>query len=120
MLTNPIGLAGFAVFLVFGFLAKKGKKPQWLAIGAYVMALIALAGGLVLAYLRANPSASQTRAFPVGASPTPISSVVNQQNIGQIKQQSSGIGAINTAGVQGQVTVNQGTPPATATPRRRK
>ena len=52
VITNPLGLAGFALFLVFGLLAKFGlkNKPGWIIAVALVMALIALVGGLSLAW----------------------------------------------------------------------
>jgi hypothetical protein len=118
VVTDPMGLAGFALFLVFTFLARKGKKPAWLAAGAFAMACLALAGGLILAYFRAranpNPSSSTTTPGTV-SQPSPASSTVNQQAIEEIKQESSGAGAVNAAGVQGgSVTVNNA--PASLTP----
>jgi hypothetical protein len=120
VITDPIGLAGFALFLVFRLVAKKGKKPQWLASGAYVMAFLALAGGITLAYFRIRATASQTPPSSTSPSQPPAASTANQQNIGEIKQQSSGNAAVNAAGVQGPVTVNSGSASPTATPLPRK
>jgi prepilin signal peptidase PulO-like enzyme (type II secretory pathway) len=52
VITNPLGLAGFALFLVFSLLAKFGlkNKPGWMVVVAFMMALIALVGGLALAW----------------------------------------------------------------------
>ena len=117
VVTDPMGLAGFALFLVFTFLAKKGKKPAWLAAGAFGMACVALAGGLTLAYfrVRTNPNPASTTAPSTASQPASAPGTVNQQSIGEIKQKSSGAGAVNAAGVQGgSVTVNNA--PASPTP----
>lgn len=103
--TDPIGLAGFALFLVFSFLSNKGKKLPWLAKCGFAMACVALIGGLIVAYYRVRPS-------PTSFIPA---KTVNEQNIGNIDQQSTGNGSINAAGVQGQMTVNK-SGPASPTP----
>jgi len=61
VVTDPLGLAGFALFLVFGFLARVGftKKQRWLAIGAFAMACVALIGGLTLSWRKAAPATVQ-------------------------------------------------------------
>lgn len=91
--TNPLGLAGFALFLVFTFLGRRKKKPEWIPIAAYGMAVIALVGGVFIAYRQ------ESRAPPA-----------NQQ-IGNIQQTSTGTSA-NVAGVQGPVTVSVTAPVA--------
>lgn len=107
VVTDPMGLAGFALFLVFTVLSKKGKKPAWLAAGAFAMACVALVGGLTLAYYRVRANPSSTTAPSTASQPSPAPGTVNQQAIGEIKQESSGAGAVNAAGVQGgSVTVN--------------
>lgn len=117
VITDPMGLAGFALFLVFTFLARKGKKPAWLAAGAFAMACVALAGGLTLAYfrVRTSPNPASTTAPSTASQPSSAPGTVNQQAIGEIKQESSGAGAVNSAGMQGgSVTVNNA--PANPTP----
>jgi hypothetical protein len=54
VVTQPLGLAGFGLFLLFWFIAraKKNKERVWfsrLAAGAVIFALV---GGLFLAYVR--------------------------------------------------------------------
>lgn len=51
VVTNPLGLAGFALFLVFTVLSRVGGKsrPSWLMPTFVAMALISLVGGLWLA-----------------------------------------------------------------------
>lgn len=92
VVTHPLGLAGFALFLVFSFLAKsrQGKKPKWATPSAFAMALVALLGGLSLAHQQnTHPTVPST-----------------EQKIGVIQQSSSGSSTSNVAGVQGNVSVN--------------
>lgn len=63
VVTDPLGLAGFALFLVFGFLAKTriGKNKQWIVISAFSMAFVALIGGLVLSWNKNTLSAGSAQ-----------------------------------------------------------
>jgi hypothetical protein len=94
VVTHPLGLIGFALFLVFSFLAKnrQKKKPTWLPSVAFVMAFATLVGGFGLAYVQTG------RPTPAPAS--------NEQKIGTIQQKSSGPSTSNVAGVQGNVSVS--------------
>jgi hypothetical protein len=94
VVTHPLGLAGFALFLFFSFVgkARQKKRPAWHAPAAFAMAATALAGGLLLSYLQSS------------SKPTPTSN----QRIGQIKQDAGGGSGSNVAGVQGNVTVTTG------------
>lgn len=87
IVTHPLGLAGFALFLVFSFLAKsrQRKKPTWMAPSAFGMAFTALVGGMALAYLQSNRSPATS----------------GGQQIGTIQQTTSGGSSPNIAGVQG-------------------
>jgi hypothetical protein len=65
VVTSPLGLAGFALFLVFGYLAKvkRSDERRWLAPVAVFVAVAALVGGLVLAYVQVPkpvPPSAQT------------------------------------------------------------
>jgi hypothetical protein len=93
VVTHPLGLIGFALFLVFSFLAKnrQKKKPAWLAPFAYGMAFVTLVGGFGLAYIQTGRPTSKD-----GGS---------YQTIGAIQQNSSGASNSNVAGVQGNVSV---------------
>jgi hypothetical protein len=100
VLTDPLGLSGFALFVAFstlGLLAKRklAKKWVWLPNGVFAMACACLLAGLFLAYLQIRKAGLE-----------PLPTTVNQQHIDQIDQQSSGSGAVNAAGVQGSVTTN--------------
>jgi hypothetical protein len=101
VVTNPLGLAGFALFLVFAFLAKvKGKNsPRWPALVAVTMAVVALVGGLALAYRQgSSPSPAQTQPGPP---PAPAKQQTNQK----IEQTTSGPGSPAVQGVQGDVNI---------------
>lgn len=92
VVTHPLGLIGFALFLVFSFLAKnrQKKKPAWLAPLAFGMAFVTLVGGFGLAYMQTGRPTSKGGSY---------------QRIGAIQQNSSGASNSNVAGVQGNVSV---------------
>jgi hypothetical protein len=101
VVTNPLGLAGFALFLVFGYLAKmnKGGERRWIAPMAFALAMAALLGGLAIAYVQV-PRASQPAA-QTSQPPAPAKQQTNQQ----VRQTSTGDGSPNVQGVQGNVTI---------------
>lgn len=101
VVTNPLGLAGFALFLIFGYLAKarKSDERRWLTPVAVFMAIGALVAGLALAYLQVpKPVAPSTQA---GKPPAPT----QQQTNSNVQQTSTGEGSPNVQGVQGDVTI---------------
>ncbi len=59
VVVQPLGLAGFALFLVFGLIAriKRNDDRRWLSKIAAAMAGVALVGGLALAYVNVRNSA---------------------------------------------------------------
>jgi hypothetical protein len=87
VVTDPLGLAAFALFLVFTVLGRnrRSKRPTWLSPVAFGLAAVALVGGLVLAY-RAKESSGQH----------PPS-----QTISSIQQSAVGSANSNLAGVVG-------------------
>ena len=99
VVTEPLGLAGFALFLVFGVLSrvKRQKELPWLAPVASVMAILALAGGLTLAFLRSS------RQSAAAAPPPPTGVQETQKN--QVEQKTTGAGSPIVQGVQGDVTI---------------
>jgi len=101
VVTHPLGLAGFALFLVFGYLAKEKRQDtrRWLPAVAVAMAVITLVGGLYLSYSRVFTPPG--RATQTGMAPPPIQHQANQQ----IQQTTSGPGSPAIQGVQGDVTI---------------
>jgi disulfide bond formation protein DsbB len=96
--------------MVFGLLARKNKKPVWLAVGFFVMACIALIGGLAIAYRQLQLTTSPSVSSGVNSNvtqPAPSPTMINQQASKEINQESHGNGAVNAV-VQGQVTVTNG------------
>lgn len=53
VVTHPLGLAGYALFLLFVLVARRtsSKQHRWITPLFGVMAVVALVGGLGLAYL---------------------------------------------------------------------
>ena len=96
VVTDPLGLAGFALFLVFGYLAKvkRSDERRWLTRVASCAAIAALVGGLAIGYVR----------IPKANSP-PAQNKPAQSQINQVQQTSSGPGSPNVQGVQGDVTI---------------
>lgn len=100
VVTEPLGLGGFALFLVFGALSriKRDSERRWIAPVALGMAVIALAGGLMLAYVKAaQPAVTLKAPAPHPAAPAQV----NQQ----VQQTTTGPGSPAVQGVQGDVTI---------------
>jgi hypothetical protein len=95
-----MGLAGFGLSLVFGYLAKVKRQDErrWLSPVAVALASLALIGGLALAYVQ-TPKAP---ASPIQTSNPPAQS---PQQTNNVRQSSSGDGSPNVQGVQGDVTI---------------
>jgi hypothetical protein len=102
VVTEPLGLAGFALFLVFGVLArvKRDDERKWLGPLAMAMAVLALTGGLTLAYLKRPPQTAPQ----VTTAPAALTTPKTQTN--QVEQTSTGAGSPNVQGVQGDVTIS--------------
>jgi hypothetical protein len=66
VVTDPLGLAGFALALVFGTVARK-RGAGWIA--ATLLAAVCIAGGLTIAYRRAEPAVAKPA--PAAPSQTP-------------------------------------------------
>jgi len=73
VVTDQLGLAGFALFLVFGALAalKHRGERKWFAGGALAAAFVALAGGLFLGYTRSAQSSHVASGVSVDAKSPP-------------------------------------------------
>ena len=106
VVTDPLGLAGFALALVFSALSrivkqKRSRTNDHLMLVAYALAASCVLGGLLLAYQRQSRRPSQNS--NVSPQPTPSSPTMS---IGVIEQTHDGVAV---AGVQGNVTVNGST-----------
>ena len=101
VVTHPLGLAGFVLFLVFGYLAKTKRRDErrWLSPVAFAIAAVALIGGLVLAYVEVPKPVPPSVQTSKPAAPT------QQQTNQQVQQTSTGEGSPNVQGVQGDVTI---------------
>jgi hypothetical protein len=99
VVTEPLGLAGFALFLMFVYLGKviKDEKRRWLSPVAFACAAVTLIAGFSLAYLQLRKQVVPqftTRPVVTAAQPTPAA-----------QQSSSGPGSPNVQGVDGDVTI---------------
>lgn len=65
VVTQPLGLTGFALSLVFGVLSRKRGMPRWWPGAAIGMAVAALLGGLFLAYSQSQPQPAPKPVPPV-------------------------------------------------------
>jgi hypothetical protein len=107
--TDPLGLAGFALSLVFGAvtIVAKQKRPKykWVLPVGFALAALSIAVGLRLAYLRqfAAPPPPQSPVAAPGPSMT----------INRVDQKVSNGNAVT--GVQGEVTI---APPSQKTAKR--
>ncbi len=102
VVTDPLGLAGFALATVFGLLSKLGAQKRsednrWTVPAFYAMAVICVVGGLVLAYHRESNITASLKP-PITSPPT-----ISIQT-GNIDQKVGNGGAV--AGANGNVTVN--------------
>ena len=102
VIVHPMGLAGFALFLVFGYLARvrREKGPRWLPTAAISLAAVALLAGLALGWTQVNNDAhrdAKSKPEPKGPQAT--------INCPQVKQESTGAGSPNFNCVAGDMTV---------------
>ena len=104
VVTEPLGLAGFALFLIFGYLAKvkRNDERHWLSPVAFAIAAVALIGCLAIAYVQ-TPKAVTPAAPSVQTSQPPAPT--KQQTNQQVQQTSTGEGSPNVQGAQGDVTI---------------
>ena len=101
VVTDPLGLAGFALFLVFGALAKIGRSRNkaWLFVAAISLAAIALIGGMILSWQK-----SEVNQQPASTVPTTTTQPPGEASQITYEKQSPAV-----QNVQGGVTINIGT-----------
>src|ERR1700677_1586225 len=94
VVTNPLGLSGFALFLVFSYLwrTSRGSQRRWLAPTAVSLAVATLVGGLALAYVEV----SHVVVPPMQSDK--VTSTSHQAN--QVQQTTTGPGSPAIQGVQ--------------------
>jgi len=99
VVTNPLGLAGFALFLVFLLLKRRIHGRPWLSRIFVALAALALVGGLWLSYAKGRNSTPPT--VQTTQMPAPVQGQANQT-----QQISTGPGSPNVQGTQGDVSIN--------------
>ena len=113
VVTHPLGLSGFALFLIFTYFSRKGDrrrrandKPSWHTTALLGLGMIALVAGILLDYFeiqskRSSPEQPSPTTPIIDHSPTPSISV------GTIEQSPKGSKNV-TVGIQigGSVTEN--------------
>ena len=100
VVTDPLGIAAFALALVFGitgFSQKRRRGSRWTVPVAYALAVVCVVGGFLLAYQRGTTTAKSGPPNPSTPAPS--------MRIDKIEQKADGGAAV--AGVQGDVTVNK-------------
>jgi hypothetical protein len=92
VVTQPLGLVGFGLFLVFGYLGtlKRQDERRWPSRVAFGLATLALVGGLAIAYVQ---------------TPKPAPPAQPKQQSHPTQQTSTGAGSPNVQGVDGDVTI---------------
>ena len=107
VVTEPLGLAGFALFLVFGLFTtlKLKQDRRWLRPLAASMAVAALAGGLVLAYMKAARESAVQKTPVAATQQAPEKAESTQIQTTQLQQMTTGAGSPVVQGVKGDVTI---------------
>lgn len=108
VIVNPLGLAGFVLFLLFGALARAKRKDErrWILPTALIAACVALVGGLSLAYRDVAHRATKPNASATAIAPA--QKLTSQQQNDHSQQSSTGDSSPNIQGIQGSVSVTYG------------
>jgi hypothetical protein len=114
VVTDPLGLAGFALFLVFSLLALRRRGPQerWVVVSFVLLAAVGLVGGLSLAYVKQrrpepNPPAAITQPLPSQGAQSPVA-IPKSAGAREIRQETHGAQSPAISEVEGPVTIIQG------------
>jgi hypothetical protein len=101
VVTNPLGLVGFALFLVFNAIArfKRSDEKRWIARVFVCMAIATLVAGFVIAWDQVH------RPAPTTTSTSQLPAPNAKQNCESAEQKSEGAGSPNVNCVQGNVTI---------------
>lgn len=107
VITDPLGLAGFALALVFGFVART-RKPAWVMPVSIILAAVCIFGSLFLAYERVSSEKKEAgkKLEPVAEPPNSRDppAAANSMKIDKIEQHVERGSAVS--GLQGNVTIN--------------
>jgi hypothetical protein len=76
VITDPMGVIGFVLSLVFGVLGVRKGMPSWWPAAAMILAAVSIAGGLFLAFKKvegdtARLEAERVEAAKSAVAPTP-------------------------------------------------
>jgi hypothetical protein len=83
VVTDPLGLAGFALFLVFAVLTRlrKESRPSWLTPVFIVMAFVSIIGGIWLASLNRESTNTTILQSPQGDKSPAVTGVTGDVTI---------------------------------------
>jgi hypothetical protein len=106
VVVQPLGLTGYALFLLFGFLTrtKRRKERRWILGITLIAASITLMGGMALAW-------RDLRQPDHSISVSPVSTPASQQRLQKQNdrpQSTTGSNSPNVQGVQGDVNFSYG------------
>jgi hypothetical protein len=71
VVTEPLGLIGFALSLIFGVLGVRKGMASWWPIAAMMLAAVSIAGGLFFAFKKVDGDTARLEAAKTVAAPTP-------------------------------------------------
>ena len=113
MVTDPLGLAGFALALVFGaastVIAQKHRRgTRWIVPAGFALAAVCVLGGLFIAYQRVSTVKNeQNKTLESTTAPTPPNIPTAPTSTQQIDKVEQNVGTgTAVSGVQGNVTIN--------------
>jgi len=100
VITDPLGLAGFALFLLFGLIARltRNRERQWISRVAVATAVLTLVGCFAVEFLGTAKSTDVPK-DKAAAGSTP------QKQSNEVHQSTSGPGSPAVQGVQGDVAI---------------
>lgn len=118
VVVQPLGLAGFALFLVFGLIAraKRNDQRKWLSTAAVSMAFVALVGGMTLAFVRERGQAAAAAAAAAKPAAPQVQSIQTNGNASPVFV---GTGPVTFTASQNSTATSSGTkdPAAAASPK---
>jgi hypothetical protein len=119
VVVQPLGLAGFALFLVFGLIAraKRNDQRKWLSTAAVGMAFVALIGGMTLAFVHERSQMAAAAAAAAAAAKPAAPQVQSIQTNGSASPVFVGTGPVTFTASQNSTTTSTGTKDPAAAPK---